>query len=244
MNDKDISLINTVSGKIPRAKSVRERTSDTVMDELLASQGTKRRGEDSVSVQAKRSSQLEADHPASLPPLKAASRTILEAGSDADPQPNDGDNRWMDVVATCIGIAAIGAAVVALSGPLALAVAAAGARLAFAGITSEVSEDGLPSVVQKVGGAFIAGAILPYSVTAAVVATIFSEIFVSVDAKGSVEFGFPPQLRLTPLLIALAALVVLTQSGTRRRDAVGAAYRRLLGVRRRLRGRTGDRFEK
>lgn len=244
MNDKDISLISIANGKIPHAEDVRGKASNTVMDELLASQDAKRGKEDSVSVQAKRSSRLEMAHPASLPPLKAASKAASRTIFDKDSGLSDDSGRWMDVVATCVGIAAVGAAVVALSGPLALAVAAAGARLAFAGLTSEVSGDGLPSVVQKVGGAFVAGMILPYSTTAAIAATVFSELFVSVDPEGSVSFGFPPQLKLTPLLVTMVALVALTRSGAKRRDVVNTVYHRLIGVRRRLRGREGRRPER
>lgn len=244
MNDKDISLINVVRGKVPHAKGVRGQTSNTVMDELLASQDARKGGEDSVSVQAKRSSRLETAHPASLAPLKAASKAISKTSFDEDSGLSDNSGRWMDVVATCVGIAAIGAAVVALSGPLALAVAAAGARLAFAGLTSEVSGDGLPSAVQKVGGAFVAGMLLPYSTTAAIAATVVSELFVSVDPEGSVSLGFPPQLRLTPLLVTMMALIALTRSGAKRREVVNTVRHRLIGVKKRLRGRAGKRPEK
>lgn len=244
MNDKEISLISTVSGKIPHAKGARRQTSNTIMDELLASRDAKKNGEDSVSAQARRSSQLEIAHPTSLPLFKAASKAMSGTSSSSDLCGSDDNNRWMDVVATCIGVAAVGAAIVALSGPLALAVATAGARLVFAGITSEVSEDGLPSVAQKVGGAFVAGMILPYSTTAAIAATVASELLVSVDPEGTISFGLPSQFKLTPLLVTMIALIALTRSGVKRRNAVDTVSRRFLGIKRRLRGHVGGRSDR
>lgn len=240
MNDKNISLIKTVKGKLPFAKSVQEQPHNEVMEKLLTSQTVRRGDTDSVSAQAERQSELESAHSVSLSPVKAAASEFSGAGQNAASEAATDHNGWMDTAAICIGLAAVGVAVVVLSGPLALATAAAGARLAFAGLTSEISEDGLPSVIQKVSGAFVAGAILPYSTTAAVAATVLSEVFTHVSPDGSLEFGLTSKLGLTPLLVAVLALVTLTQTSRRRREAVRSANRHLGRFRRRLKSRSNQ----
>lgn len=237
MNDKGLGLIRTVAGKLPRAESVQGQTHNKVMEGLLASQDEKSDGRDSVAIQAERSSPLEMAHPATQHPLKAAASAFSQADPDVTSEDGGDGTQWMNTAAICIGLVAIGTAVVVLSGPLALATAAAGARLAFAGLTSEVSEDGLPSVIQKTVGAFVSGAMLPYSATTAIAAVILSEAFTHVSPEGSIEFRFPPKLRLTPLLVTIMALVALTQSHLKGREVVDAFNRHTKKVRRRLSGR-------